>query len=434
MPSDTYRQLYQLIESLPVISSHEHLLPDDVQASLTLDRLFENSYLTMIAGVRESSTGRQVTYSSARGGRRSYRMPGNDPGLREAFLEKARTNSFFTWLEKGLQSLYSLDGHITPANWEAVSGCIRQKHANPRAHLEMLREAGGYRQLVNDPYWDYGSASGHPEFISPTMRTDMFVRCFHPDMVDHDGNSPFTFYPQAPRENFDDYLDFIKTLFTGWRRSGAVAMKSASAYERSLRFGEGDLQTARRVFGRPPETVSPLERTAYEDFLFDWFCRLCMELEVPFQIHTGVARLAGSNPMAFEPVIVRYPAVHFVLFHAGYPWYDEAAGLLHTYSNVSVDMVWVPLLSPTGAVQALHEFLEVAHSGDLICWGGDARTAEESFGALLAWRHVAAKVLSEKVEDGYLDRTQAERLAHQLMYRSAARRYGFSGDAAEPAG
>jgi len=425
MPTDTYRTLYRLIESLPVISSHEHLLPDDLQTGLTLDRLLENSYVTMIAGVRETQSGPRKEFWSTSGKRRSYRLPGDDPGLRGDFLEKARLNSKYFWLEKGLQRLYPLDGPLTPDNWEAVSACIAGKHANPQAHLEMLCDVGRYRRLVNDPYWDYGSDSGHPGLFSPTMRTDMFVAGFHPEVADHDGNSPFAFYPQAPRDNFDDYLDFLRALFTGWRAAGAVAMKSASAYERSLAYGEASFQAARKVFGQPPAAVTPPERTAYEDFMFGWFCRLCTELEVPFQVHTGLAWLAGSNPLAFEPVIDRHPDVHFVLFHAGYPWTGETAGLLHNHSNVSVDMVWVPMITTSGAVQALHEFLEVAHSMDLIAWGGDARTAEEAIGALLAWQHVVAKVLAEKVDDGTLDWSHAERLAHRLMYRNAARRYGF---------
>ena len=30
------------------------------------------------------------------------------------------------------------------------------------------------------------------------MRTDMFVRCFHPAVEDHDEANPFERYPEAP--------------------------------------------------------------------------------------------------------------------------------------------------------------------------------------------------------------------------------------------
>ena len=428
MRSETYTYFYKLIESLPVVSSHEHLFPDEFHTGLTLERLLENSYIGTIA----SSSGKTSLYprdflAASRGKSRGYSIPIDDPDRRGEFLEKCRYNSYFVWLEKSLQRIYHFEEHLTPANWDHISRLMAQKHATGQVHLDILREVAGYRHVVLDPFWDYGSDLGHPEFFSATMRTDMFVTSFHPEAPDHDGNTPFRTYPEAPTGNFDDYLDFIEDLFTRWHTAGAVAMKSASAYDRSLQYGESDRKAAADVFGRHPSKVSPDKRIAYEDFMFNWFCGLCAKFDVPFQIHTGLGKLAGSRPLFLEPVILRYPQIHFVLFHAGYPWYDEMAGLLHNHGNVTVDMVWVPIISTTGAVSALHEFIEVAHSGDLIGWGGDAFTSEESFGALLAWRYVLARVLSEKVDDGYLDLAEAEKLAHKLTYANVAKRYKLGG-------
>ena len=424
MRSETYTYLYELIESLPVVSSHEHHFPDEFHKGLTLERILENSYVAIIATASGKASLPSRDYMAAgRGKRRGYSIPVDDPGRRGEFLENCRYNSYFVWLEKSLQHIYHFDEHLTPENWDQISRWIAQKHATDQVHLDILRDVAGYRHVVLDPFWDYGSSLGHPEFFSATMRTDMFVTSFHPDAPDHDGNTPFNIYPEAPTGNFDDYLDFLEDLFSGWRQAGAVAMKSASAYDRSLQYGESDRKTASAVFYQPPSKVSQADRIAYEDFMFNWFCRLSAKFDVPFQIHTGLGKLAGSRPLFLEPVILRYPQVHFVLFHAGYPWYDEMAGLLHNHSNITVDMVWVPIISTTGAVLALHEFIEVAHSGDLIGWGGDAFTSEEAFGALLAWRYVVARVLSEKVDDGYLDLAQAEILAHKLMYSNVARRY-----------
>jgi hypothetical protein len=426
MKSEAYVYLYKLIESMPVISSHEHHFPDAFHKGLTLDRLFENSYLITIAGsTGKSSVSTRDYFAAGRGQRRGYPIPVDDPGRRGEFLEHCRYNSYFVWLEKSLQQIYQFDEKILPENWDFISRCITERHSNDLVHLELLREVAGYRQVVLDPFWDYGSDLGHPEFFSPAMRTDMFVTSFHPDAPDHDGNSPFACYPEAPATNFDDYLDFLDDLFTRWHNAGAVAMKSASAYDRSLEYGPSDRKTAAKVFYKPPSQVNQAERVAYEDFMFNWFCQLCLKFDAPFQIHTGLGKLSGSRPIFLEPVILRYPKIHFVFFHAGYPWYDEMAGLLHNHSNISVDMVWVPIISTTGAVSALHEFIEVAHSGDLIGWGGDAFTSEECFGALLAWRYVVARVLSEKVEDGYMNLADAEALVHKLMYANAAKRYGL---------
>ena len=45
---------------------------------------------------------------------------------------------------------------------------------------------------------------------------------------------------------------------------------------------------------------------------------------------------------------------------------------------------------------------------------------------MLAWQHVVATVLAQKVEDGYFDIAEAELLAHKLMYRNAERLYGLT--------
>jgi uncharacterized protein len=403
MTTTLYQAICSLLETLPVVSSHEHHGTDDFHASLTLDRILEQSYVSWL----------EVT-------------PGSDGASRTSFLAQCRHNSYYVWLEKGIQRVYDLEEKITAENWEDVSHRIRERHADPAAHIRILAEAGRYRRAVQDTYWDYGSDVGHPELFSPTMRTDMFVRCFHRDVLDHDNNNPFVLYPDAPMHNFDDYLDYLRSLFTSWRQRGAVALKSASAYERPLAYGEGDRSSAASVFGRRPETASPAERAAYEDYMFDFFCRLAASFEVPFQVHTGLGELSGSRPLGFEPVIVRHPDVHFVLFHAGYPWHGEAAGLAHNHSNISLDMVWAPIISTTAAIAALHEFVEVARSSDRIAWGSDTWTSEEAIGALLAWQHVVATVLSQKVDAGYFDMAEAEALAHKLMYRNAARLYGFA--------
>ena len=402
MSTSTYTALRQLVDSLPVASSHEHLLPDARQQELTLDSLIVNSYVKML-DIR----------------------PGETAQERATFLDVCRQNGLFGWLERALLEIYQMDTPLSPQNWEEVSHRIAVRHAEMDAHLAILREPAGYRRAIQDAYWEYGSDNGHPELLSATMRTDMFLSVFHPDLADHDGNSPFGHFPHAPRSDFADYLQFLEELFTGWRANGAVALKSAIAYERSLDFGDATQEEAARVFQREPRHVSPGERKQYGDFLFHWFCDLAEKLGVPFQVHTGLGRLGGSAPMLLEPTLARHPGTRFVLFHVGYPWVDAVAGLAHSYANVVVDLVWIPLLTVSGATAALHELLDVARSNERICWGGDARTAEEAFGALLAWRHVVARVLAEKVESGCLASSHVERLAHKLLYANVEKLYGI---------
>jgi predicted TIM-barrel fold metal-dependent hydrolase len=121
---------------------------------------------------------------------------------------------------------------------------------------------------------------------------------------------------------------------------------------------------------------------------------------------------------------IRFKALTKIpVFHGGFPWYQELAGLAHNYDNVILDLCWLPLISTRAAESALHEFIDVARSSEIITWGGDNWISEESFGASLALRHVLAKVLADRVGDGYWNLKDAERLMEKVMYKNAKQIY-----------
>ena len=76
---------------------------------------------------------------------------------------------------------------------------------------------------------------------------------------------------------------------------------------------------AAKVFFKEHAKVSNVEHKANGDYMFYWFCQLCIRIYLPFQIHTGLAKLNGSRPLLIEPIILLYPMIQFVLLHVGYP-------------------------------------------------------------------------------------------------------------------
>ena len=111
----------------------------------------------------------------------------------------------------------------------------------------------------------------------------------------------------------------------------------------------------------------------------------------------------------------------------GFPWYNEIAGLAHNYNNIFIDMVWAPIISTSAATQALRQYIEISRTSHLIGWGSDTWTSEEAVGAVLAWKFVVSKVLSEMVDSAYIDLKKAEALAEKLMYKNNAELYGLAG-------
>jgi hypothetical protein len=149
-------------------------------------------------------------------------------------------------------------------------------------------------------------------------------------------------------------------------------------------------------------------------------------------VHTGIARLADSNPMLLEPLLIEYPEITFDLFHGGYPWIHHVGALAHNHPNVRLNLTWLPQLSTHASVGALKEWLQVVPQVDRLSWGGDCRTIEESYGALLATRHVTAHALGELVDDGYLDLDAAIAAATSLLSGGGARTYRVPSDEPPP--
>ncbi len=392
--------MLKFIQSLPVFSDHDHHLPDAFFAEpVTLERLISRSYVNW----------------------KQWGLDGTR-GQRHKLVENFRHSSYFTWFEKGVQAVHHTTQPITADNWDAISEKITAAHANPDFHWKTLQRHG-YEKMILDTYWEPGGDNGHPELFVPTFRIDDFMYGHHRQAEVPDSYRPWEQYGFTGG-SLDDYVELMRQLVIHRHRRGRVAaLKCAEAYQRPLDFFPDDRQAARRIFGKAPSKTTPAQKILFANYIFHRCCELAAELDVPFQIHTGLAQMAGSNPLRFEPVIARYPQVRFVLFHAGYPWIAETAGLLHNYRNALPNLTWVPIISTSAAVRALHEFLDVAASAQSITWGSDCWTPEESVGAMHAWQFVAAKVLSERIRDGRISVKAAERLARGLMYANGRQTY-----------
>jgi hypothetical protein len=96
--------------------------------------------------------------------------------------------------------------------------------------------------------------------------------------------------------------------------------------------------------------------------------------------------------------------------------------LVDKYPNVYPDLTMLPLISTQSGAAMLHELIERS-TFDRIFWGCDTWTAEESFGALLAFRHVMALTLAEKVMAGYFTRTDALLIINAILFKNPQRFY-----------
>lgn len=392
----TRQEWLELLGDKPVFSTHEHHMEPDKQRGLRLNRLFNSSYVGWIK-----------------------QAPTDDRAERAAWLDAVRTNTYFTWLEKSICRIYGVE-RIEADNWDFVSDRIEEAHRDADWHVEIMKRYGRYEGFIEDCFWDSGSDVGIPEFATPVYRLDMWMMGYHPESLTNDGTNPHDLFDEPP--TFDQYMERFEQELRE-RRKNCVGLKCASAYQRTIAFRETSEAQARSVLGKKPSETTETERDAFGDYVLWRGMELAEELELPVQFHTGLARLSGSNPMNMEKLIAAHPRNRIVLFHGGFPWIYETAGLVHNYGNVVVDINWLPLISTSAAASALNAYIDVLRDSGSITWGGDTWTGEEAVGASMALRHVLAKTLSDRVSEGLWTAKDAERFADKLMSENAKRIY-----------
>lgn len=395
-----YARLQERMKITPVINTHCHHRQGEFLEDMGLAKVFQNAYIDWI------------------------RPLSNDTDIeRRSFLNSIQHNSYYVWLARAIQEIYPLGDPISSSNWDEYSRAMALRHASPSTHFEMLRDLCGYEKTILDAYWNPGSDNRHPELFAPTFRINSFLFGYAPDATDHNGNNCYSLYPETLQfdGSLTEFIAGMRKIISQKLENGTVALKCAAAYERGLDFEPVSAAEASLVFSQ--KHPSPNAIKAFQDYVFHEICEIAAEMDVPFQCHTGLGLLTKSSAIWMRDAIVGHPKTKFVLFHGNYPWLDDLLGLVHyTSQNIWADLCWLPIISPSACESLLHGLIEVGRT-DQICWGCDTWTAEESYGALLAARHVIAKVLSTRIAEGYMNISQAEQLADQIFYSNAKKLY-----------
>lgn len=164
------------------------------------------------------------------------------------------------------------------------------------------------------------------------------------------------------------------------------------------------------------------------------FCRaleLCMEYEVPMQIHTGIGdhevNLTLCRPSLLMDVL-RFPtfrACRVLLVHSGYPYSSEAGYMANVLPRVYCDVSeGVPFAASAGH-RIYAQVLEMAPLSKVM-YGSDGFNLPEInyIGAILG-KSALARALEELVSGGLLSQAEAQHAAGLILAGNARRLYGL---------
>ena len=410
-----YDRIKTAIDAVSAVNTHDHLMPFEKirhrdkthrGEGMTLRSIWAGSYFTWIHSLE----------------------PWPEDGSFDTWWSKARHNfdnaratSFYRYLLPAFRDLYGVDfDTITPKQARLLNDSIFENYKTEKWLHQVITERANIELMLVDAYWARLDFTTHYPFTVALCNVTSLVRGFHPSEFSNPLDNPYEFARRHEIEvsSLDDYLLVLDRLLAVARKDKAVCLKTTLAYSRTLRFENVSKERAAAVFGRPRKELTDQKVRDFEDFIMWRLVELSAKHELPFQIHTGQARIQGSNPMLLVDLIEANPKTKFILFHGGFPWVGETGVIAMRFRNVWIDSVWMPTLSYTMAKRAYQEWLETVPS-NRIMWGSDTGTAEGIYGATEFTRQCLAEAVAEKVVRGELREEDAITIARQIMRENA---------------
>lgn len=410
-----YGRIKRKIDAVRAIDTHDHLrafgkMPDRVDTEngrgMNLYSIWAHSYLTRTTKITPWPADRSFD---------TWWKDAQDD------FEDAKATSFYRYLLPAFQDLYGVNfDNITDSQAADLNRQIFENYKNDKWLLNVVTKRANIELMFIDPYWNRLQFARDYRFAVPVLNVTTLIGASHPQRTPSARDNPYVYAQRKkmPTDSFDDFLAVIEALFVDARAADAICLKSTQAYIRTLDYKPVRKDDAALVYGRLPKDVAAEEQRKFEDFMFWHLCGLSAKYELPFQIHTGDARVQGSNPMLLVDLIEANPNKKFILFHGGYPWVGETGAIAMKHKNVWIDSCWLPTLSYTMAKRAYQEWLDSVPS-DRIMWGADTVDAEGIYGATELTRQCLAEALAEKVSRGELREVDANRIGRQIMRENA---------------
>lgn len=156
---------------------------------------------------------------------------------------------------------------------------------------------------------------------------------------------------------------------------------------------------------------------------------ICMEFDVPMQIHTGMGDFEVNMVLARPSYLLdllRFPAYrscHVILVHTGYPWHREAGYIANVLPRVYCDLSEGIPFAGHAAPAIVREVLEMAPFSKVVYGSDGFRLPEINYSSAKLAKQALAAVLSELVNDNMLAESDAQQAAALILSSTARQLY-----------
>jgi glucuronate isomerase len=341
----TYRRILAYLHSFPAIDTHDHLWPFQRFTTragargpdaMNLYTLWKTGYYTWFNPLTERKPGEPFDAWWSR--------------ARYDFAD-ARATSFYRYMLPALADLYGVDfERVTDEQARRLDQQIVENYRDPQWAYHVVTERANIELVFTDPYWAPLAMRTDYPFVVQVLNINSLVRGFHPSEYRQPDDDPYRFAKEHDLrvDTLDDYVALLDRLIRTAKERGAACLKQTLAYQRTLRFENVPKPRAAAAFGHPRSELTPQQITDFEDFVMWRIVELCATHNLPIQIHTGQARIQGSNPMLLADMIDSNPKTKFILFHGGFPWVSETGAIADGMPDAMIARTQIadPLLKP----------------------------------------------------------------------------------------
>ncbi|UCD75868.1 MAG: amidohydrolase family protein [Phycisphaerales bacterium] len=416
------RELAALVNSTPMVDTHEHLPEEDVRLRGewvpcddwgVLFSHYLNSDL-IAAGMPDEELARLLSREVEPAGKWKILAP---------YWPAVKNTGFARATRIAIRELYGIDelNVQTVRRLQAGYESLRK----PGLYRRVLTEVGGIESCQVDGFGPYRE-SRQPQL----MMQDMNVNGLHigPDVENLAGPTGISVGELA------DWHTVIRWWFDKYGRY-ATAIKSPAAYGRGLDYQKVEAEQVEDVFRRVLEEgqVSAEERKRLGDHLFWYVVEQAVKHNLPVKLHTGyyygngympLERVAG-NPAQAAGLCRLGPDVQWVFMHIAYPYWHDLLAVAKHYRNAHIDMCWAWIIDPVASTQFLKSHLVTAPANKVFVFGGDYIPVECIVGHARMARKGVTRALGELVDEDYISRSDALGLVEPLLRGNAHELYNL---------
>ena len=336
------------------------------------------------------------------------------------FLDKVRSTSYFRYLMRGLWELFGVtEREVLSEQWRDASARIRAYSRQNRGQAAALCARMKVAAIVLDaklPAEELADVQSNGHRILHVARLDNFI---------HEQRGLAATLEEHRTADLGQWVAAFDLEFRRYLDAGVAGFKSGLAYNRRIEYTAPSVDEAARIFRAGLLEATPGEVTAYQDFMVNHLCCLCVQADVPLQIHTGIQAgighvLEDTRPTLLTELFRRHPDLRVDVFHGGYPWIVHAGLMAKYFPNVTIDGCWLHHISPSAYREALTSWIEVVPMNKIFAWGGDHTIFEHSYASLSLAKELVADVLADLVNRDYFDVDLALVVARRILHDNGA--------------